>query len=122
MLMDAMVCLVSSFDPILDHYAMLQFGLLFPCVGRWSTPRPTLDAGVSSVLLLCLFTLSSMLGCCLLLSCILAPCMFSGVWPPWQLLLSSQVPFYGCMLVYMGICSLIPLYMPLKNVYFRMLA
>ena len=85
MLTDAMTCFISSLDPILNHYFMLQFSLLFACVGRWSTPHPTLDTGVSSVLLFCLLTLASMFKCRFFLSCILAPCMLSGVWALWLL-------------------------------------
>ena len=93
MLTDAMACLISSFDPCLDLYFMLQIIMLFACVGRWSTLRPTLDAGVSSVLLFYLFILAAMLECCFLLSYIPAPCMCSGVWLPWQLCLSLHVSF-----------------------------
>ena len=50
MLTDAMACFISSFDPSLDPYFMLQIIMLFACVERWSTLRPTLDAGVSNVL------------------------------------------------------------------------
>ena len=82
MLTNAMACLISSFDPGLDLCFLLQIIMLFACVGRWSTLRPTLDAGVSNVLLLCLFILAAMLEGCFLLSCILAPCVLSSVWLP----------------------------------------
>ena len=85
MLTDVMACLMLGFDPILDHYFMFQFSLLFAYVGRWSTLRPTLDAGVSSVLLFCLLILAAMLECCFFLSCIHDPCMRIGVWALWLL-------------------------------------
>ena len=71
------------------------------CVGRWYTLRPTLDAGVSSVLFICMLIFAVMLECCSLLSQILAPCMPSSVWPLWQLPFKFANHFPSCMLVYM---------------------
>ena len=79
MLIDVITCFISSLDPSLDHYFKPQFSVLFTCVGHWNTQRPTLDAGMSSVL----FT--AMLESCFLLSYILAPYMLGGVWALWLL-------------------------------------
>ena len=107
-LIDAMPCFISSLDPCLDYYFKSQFSVLFTCVGHWNTQRPTLDAGVSSVLFICMFIFAAMLESCFLLSYILAPYVLGGVWALWLLFSRYANSFQGYMWICMGFVPFSP--------------